>query len=177
MEKRKRFNSSHVLVLLLAVISFIILYGIDVLDVTNDTWLLASERDLRAHYIGWKFFRQSPWNFPFGLMDNMMYPDKISIIFTDSVPVLAVFFKVFSGILPETFQYFGLWGLLCFILQGLCAYELIAYYVDNRWIRLIGTEFFIISPSMIYRLYYHSELAGHFLLLLAQKKEARKAGK
>ena len=44
MEKRKRFNSSHVLVLLLAVISFIILYGIDVLDVTNDTWLLASER-------------------------------------------------------------------------------------------------------------------------------------
>lgn len=167
MEKRKRFNSSHVLVLLLAVISFIILYGIDVLDVTNDTWLLASERDLRAHYIGWKFFRQSPWNFPFGLMDNMMYPDKISIIFTDSVPVLAVFFKVFSGILPETFQYFGLWGLLCFILQGLCAYELIAHYVDNRWIRLIGTEFFIISPSMIYRLYYHSELAGHFLLLLA----------
>ena len=64
MEKRKRFNSSHVLVLLLAVISFIILYGIDVLDVTNDTWLLASERDLRAHYIGWKFFRQSPCNFP-----------------------------------------------------------------------------------------------------------------
>lgn len=167
MKERKKFNIDYVWVLLLAVFSFIVLYGIDVLDVTNDTWLLASERDLRAHYIGWKFFRKSHWNFPFGLIDNIVYPDKISIIFTDSVPGFAVFFKVLSSVLPETFQYFGLWGMLCFILQGFCAYEIISHYVNNVWVRLLGTEFFIISPSMVYRLYYHSELAGHFILLWA----------
>ena len=41
---------------LLGIVSFIACYGIDVLNFTNDTWLLASERDLRAHYIGWEFF-------------------------------------------------------------------------------------------------------------------------
>lgn len=167
MKKKKKINSNYILVILFAAVSFIVLYGIDVLDVTNDKWLLASERDLRAHYIGWKFFRQSIWKFPFGLMDNMMYPEEISIIFTDSVPVLAVFFKIFSGILPETFQYFGLWGLLCFILQGLCAYKILEHYVDNLWIQLLGTVFFILTPSMIYRLYFHSELSAHFLILAA----------
>jgi len=39
-------------------------------------------------------------------------------------------------------------GLLCFILQGLCAYELIAHYVDNVWVRLIGTEFFSSSVRL-----------------------------
>lgn len=42
---------------------FIIIYGIEVLNVTNDAWLCNSE-DLTQHYLGWVFFRDSNWAFP-----------------------------------------------------------------------------------------------------------------
>ena len=151
--------------LVLGIISFIIIYGVEVLDWSNDTWLLASERDLRAHYIGWKFFRKSSWNFPFGLMDNIVYPDKLSIIYTDSIPLLAIFFKLLNCILPSDFQYFGIWGCVCFMLQGYFAYKILSHKIDNIWICVIGAEFFILSPTMIFRLFYHTELAAHFLIL------------
>ena len=152
---------------LLGIVSFIACYGIDVLNFTNDTWLLASERDLRAHYIGWEFFRQSDWHFPIGMMDGIIYPRLISIIYTDSIPLFAIIFKIFSAFLPSTFQYFGLWGLLCFVLQGVCAAYIITRYNQNIIFNLIAVEFFILSPTLMQRLYYHTELSAHFLILLA----------
>ncbi len=153
--------------ILLGALSFLALYGWEVLDVTNEVWLLASERDLRAHYIGWKFFRESDWHWPLGMMDGIIYPRLISVVYTDSIPWLALFFKMVSGLLPETFQYFGLWGLLCFMLQGMLAGLIVSKYGRNLWIDILLMEFFILSPTMIYRLYFHSELAAHFLLLMA----------
>ena len=152
---------------ILGIISFIVCYGIEVLDFTNDTWLLASERDLRAHYIGWEFFRRSKWHFPIGMMDGIIYPRLISIIYTDSVPLFAVFFKIFSKFLPETFQYFGLWGMVCFSLQGAAAACIVSKYNKNLISNLIISEFFILSPTLIHRLYFHSELSAHFLILFA----------
>lgn len=153
--------------LLLGALSFLALYGWEVLDVTNEIWLLASERDLRAHYIGWEFFRESDWHWPLGMMDGIIYPRLISIVYTDSIPWLALLFKMISGILPGTFQYFGLWGLLCFMMQGMLAGFIVGKYCRNLWMNLLLVEFFVLSPTMIYRLYFHSELAAHFLLLMA----------
>lgn len=48
---------------LIGAIVFILIYGIEVLSVTNDAWLCNSE-DLTQHYLGWVFFRDSNWNFP-----------------------------------------------------------------------------------------------------------------
>ena len=169
--QKKFFNNKRLIIIflggLLGLISFIACYDLDVLNVTNDTWLLASERDLRAHYIGWEFFRRSDWHFPIGMMDGIIYPRLVSIIYTDSIPLWAVFFKLFRAFLPETFQYFGIWGLYCFILQGVCASYIISKYNKNIVFNLIAAEFFILSPTLIQRLYFHSELSAHFLILLA----------
>ena len=88
---------------------FIAVYGVAVLNPTYDDWLLG-KGDLTQHYLGWCFYRSSDWTFPIGLTNNLAYPSYTSIIFTDSIPVLAVFFKLFSFILPDTFQYLGWWG-------------------------------------------------------------------
>ena len=68
------------------------------------------------------------------------------MIFTDSVPLLAVFFKLFRGVLPEQFQYFGLWGLLCFALQGAFGALLIFHYVGKRAEAAVGSLLFVITP-------------------------------
>ena len=97
-------------------ILFLYLYGTAVLVPTYDAWLLNGE-DLNQHYLGWEFYRNSPWTFPVGLIQGLTV-EPVSVIYTDSIPLLALIFKVLSPVLPETFQYFGLFGIGCFCPAG-----------------------------------------------------------
>ena len=97
----------------------------------------------------------------------MAYPLKTSVIYTDSIPIFAVFFKLFRSILPQQFQYFGIWGLLCFVLQGYYAAKILGERSSSKAVILAGSIFFIVSPIMVFRMYYHTALAAHWLILLA----------
>ena len=147
-------------------ILFAFCYGLDVINVTNDGWLL-SGGDLTQHYIGWKFFRNSDWHFPIGLMDGLVYPQQICIIFTDSIPLFALFFKLLSPILPETFQYFGLWGVLSYFLMGAVSAVILRKATKNPAICVAGSVFFSFSPYVIQRMFRHTALAGNWLILMA----------
>lgn len=145
---------------------FLMLYGIQILNVTYDDWLLTGG-DLSQHYLGWCFFRESDWTFPIGLMDKISYPNFVSVIFTDSIPLFAVIFKIFRNWLPETFQYFGIWGLICFGLQGGLGALLIRHFVKSDWPAIAGSLFFVMAPIEIYRMYMHTALGAQWLLLAA----------
>ncbi len=150
---------------ILAAIIFISIYGVHVLNPTYTDWLLGGG-DLSQHYLGWVAYRKSSWHFPIGMIDTLSYPDQISIIFTDSIPCLAVFFKILSPMLPEGFQYFGLWGIMCFVLQGIIAARILKNYSDNRILVIGGSLLFVYAPVMIWRMYLHTALAGQWILLL-----------
>ena len=45
-------------------ISFLIVFGPGVMNVTNDTWLISDGGDMSQHYVGWIYYRNSPWTFP-----------------------------------------------------------------------------------------------------------------
>ena len=115
--------------------------------------------------MGWMFFRKSNWVFPIGLFDSLSYPNYGSILFIDSIPLFAMFFKAISNILPETFQYFGMFGLLCYSLQGIFAFTLLRKYIDDKLYCIIGTVFFIISPYLLQRMFWHTALSSNFLIL------------
>ena len=102
---------------LIGAVLFVLIYGFSVLNVTNDAWLMTG-KDLQQHYIGWKYYRDAAWNFPIGLHDGLTHPYMVSVLYTDSIPLFAIFFKALSPLLPETFQYFGLFGLMCYMLNG-----------------------------------------------------------
>lgn len=145
---------------------FVLIYGFKILNVTYDGWLMQGG-DLTQHYIGWRFFRNSKWHFPIGLMDNITYPNKASIIYMDSIPLFAVIFKLLSPILPKTFQYFGLWGIFCFMLQGGLAALIIKVFTKDTLIASLTSILFVLSPVMIFRMFWHSALAGHWIILLS----------
>lgn len=151
---------------LLGGIAFLLIYGIKILNPLYTDWLLMGG-DPSQHYLGWEFYRSSDWFFPLGLTDQLAYPLKTSVIYTDSIPLFAVFFKLFRHILPAQFQYFGIWGLLCFMLQGYYAARILSERISLRTAALIGSVFFILSPIMIFRMYYHTALAAQWLILLA----------
>lgn len=155
-----------VLAAVFGAVAFVLIYGIKILNPSYTDWLLQGG-DLSQHYLGWEFYRRSKWLFPLGMTDRLAYPVHTSVIYTDSIPVFAVFFKVFRAILPERFQYFGIWGLLCYMLQGYYAAKILAEKTASKGMVLIGSIFFILSPIMLFRMYYHTALAAHWLILLA----------
>lgn len=147
-------------------LAFVLIYGINILNPVYDDWLLG-QGDLTQHYLGWCFFRRGRWFFPIGLTDNLAYPSCTSVIFTDSIPLLAVFFKLLSPVLPETFQYFGWWGIVSFALQGAISAKLLQEFSLGRVQILAGSLFFTVSPIVIERMFRHTALGGHWLILLA----------
>ena len=149
-----------------AAILFILIYGYQVLNPGYTDWLLVGG-DGTQHYIGSVAFRQSRWMFPLGLMDTINYPESASVIFTDSIPLLALFFKAIRFVFPVTWQYQGWWGLSCFILQAHFARKILEAYSENRLAIYAGTLLFTLSPAMIYRVFGHETLGAHWLILCA----------
>lgn len=155
----------YVIVAFLSAVVFCLIYGVKVLNPTYIDWLLAGE-DLTQHYLGWTAYRASCWHFPIGMVDTLAYPYQTSIIFTDSIPLFAVFFKLLSPMLPETFQYFGFWGITSFILQGILTARIIRNYTKSKVAIVVSSILFTFTPVMIMRLYGHDALAGQWILLL-----------
>lgn len=151
---------------IIGIILFIIIYGFDKISVTNDLWLYKGG-DLTQHYIGWLFFREDKWQFPIGNMNSISYPFDTSIIFTDSIPLFAIIFKLLSPMLPKTFQYFGIYGLITFFLQGIFSYILVHKFVDNKKYCIISSIFFILAPTILKRMYAHTALGGQFIITIA----------
>ena len=153
---------------------FLALYGVWVLDVTNADWILNSGADPSQHYLGWQFYRGSELRLPYlGMSYNTVYPYRTSVLYSDSIPLLALLFKPFSALLPATFQYMGLWGLASFALQGLLAQK-IAWRISGAEERGIavqaGTEaasvLALLYPVLTIRMFAHTALAGNWLILL-----------
>jgi len=150
---------------LLGALFFLYIFGTAILDFTYTDWLMEGG-DLSQHYLGWKLFRNSSWYFPLGLIDNIVYPFKISIIYTDSIPLFAIIFKLLSPVLPENFQYFGLFGIVCYALQGGIGALIVRKINGNIGQAIIGSLFFTLSTVMMWRIYGHTSLSAHFIILL-----------
>lgn len=166
MEEKKKLDDTIMYcgIIIISILIFISLYGIKVLNPVYVDWLL-SGGDLSQHYLGWVAFRKSTWSFPIGLFDYLSFPNLTSIIFTDSIPIFAILFKILSPILPANFQYFGLWGIMSYTLQGIFAAKIIKKYTDSRIAIIFMSGMVILTPSMINRMFVHTALGGQWLIL------------
>ena len=162
----KEYRKLFILGCIIGAACFACIYGVRILDFTYDAWLFNGDMDLRQHYIGFCHYRMSQWRFPIGLIDTLSYPSSMSVIYTDSIPIFAVLFKLFGYFLPVKFQYFGLFGLLSFCLMGGSSTLLIRRFTDDKIICLLGSILFTISYPILQRMYYHTALGAHWIIIL-----------
>jgi hypothetical protein len=150
---------------LLGVLACLLITGTAMLDPGNVRWLTHS--DLAQSYLGWAFYRRAPWGWPPGA--NPLYGAGLhsSIYYSDSIPLLAMLLKPLAAWLPQPFQYFGLWVLLCFVLQGWFAWRLLAVATQSRLVQCLGILFFLFAPPMLMRLGGHMALVGQWIVLAA----------
>ena len=89
----------------------LLVMGREPLNPRNIDWL---GEDGSHHYIGWELLRQDPhWHWPLMYTNRFGYPVGESVALVDVNPWMALPFKMFSPLLPEPFQYFGIEAVLC----------------------------------------------------------------
>ena len=74
--------------------------------------------------------------------------------------------KPVAGWLPPTFQYLGLWMLVCFVLQGVFAAWLVGAWTRRLSLQAAGAAMFVMMPVLLIRI-GHPALCSHWLLLWA----------
>jgi hypothetical protein len=167
----KRLLGQRVLLsLFFGTLAFVSLTGGSILLPSNDQWLMIG--DAAQHQIGWEFFRTTGlFQWPIGLNPSLGLVFSSSIVFTDSIPIASFLFKPFSIILGSSFQYFGLWIWLCFVLQYHFAHQIISKFSTEQLTITLSSLFFVISPPFLYRMVHdgsgHIALVSHFLILAA----------
>ncbi len=146
------------------VIVFHVCYGLQVLLPTNVSWLLTAMHDWGTHYLGWYFYRGEAWRFPLGDVSAYFHPIGTNVGFTDSIPLLALFFKLFAPLLPEDFQYFGLWLLSCHLLAALFTTKLFRLLRVPDAYTAIAVLLVVSNPVLVFR-GFHPALCAQWLLI------------
>lgn len=154
-----------ILIAILGALSFLLVVDPRILNPQYVAWIPAG--DSLQNYLGWALYRFGPSTLPWGLSPNYGLEISSSIVYSDSIPIVAMFFKAFNRILPHDFQYFGIWYLLCFLLQAYFGYK-IAEVISTKVIqRLLITILFIFSPAFLCTINVNPPLSAHFFLLAA----------
>ena len=85
-------NKTNFFILLISLITAITILGTDFFLIANTQWIHAISSDIAGQHSGWIFFKNDIWRFPLGSNPNFGDEFGNSIIFSDSIPILAFFF-------------------------------------------------------------------------------------
>lgn len=166
-QKHVRSHVYMLLGMLEGFICFLLMYGTKTLDVTYDAFLINQGADLSQNYFGWVFYRFASGGQGMGMMDTLTYPNRISLIYTDSIPIIELILKPFAKILPEVFQYWGWYGAICFALSGGIAALIIKRWTEKIYLVGIAVIPFILASPVMLKMWYHHTFVAQWILLLA----------
>ena len=154
---------------LFLVISFFFLasvIGLENISVTKTEWLHHGN-DSTLPQMSWFFFKNDVWRFPLGSNPNYGIELGSSIVFSDSIPILALIFKFFRFFLPENFQYISTWYFICFYFQLYFSYKILKKFTKSTLYSFTGSIFFLVTPILIWKLQIVPALTGQWILLFA----------
>lgn len=156
--------------IILTLSCLLILDRYDILYLLNPSYYAWHEQygsSLGQHLSGWYSYFYEEWRFPLTITKGINHPNFNSIILSDSIPILAVFFKFFKPIINENFHYFGIWQILCIILLFHSCYLLCkkkiskSNYICILFCILCASSYLLFSRNPNYT------TIGHFLIYYA----------
>ncbi|HMS25775.1 MAG TPA: DUF6311 domain-containing protein [Burkholderiaceae bacterium] len=125
--------------------------------------------DISQHISGWWYYMHEPWHLPLLHTYKLDHPDGVSIAFTDSIPLAALFFKLLITLLPNAFpahfHYFGWWIGFVFIAQAVSATFLIRALGAKSWFAMAIAVGFALTWPVLHARYHHSALMTQSIIL------------
>lgn len=120
--------------------------------------------DRITNLIGVVYFIRDDWRFPLFFVPQLAFPEGANVVFTDSLPLLALALKLAYKISGAWFNYFGLWLFLCFpLLAAFTALAVREEHPEEALPPLAAAVIAICSPALLTR-FGHAALMGHFLI-------------
>lgn len=151
--------------ILIGSVLYFILFSAEPLHPTNVNWIYTRGGDLLQEQLGWMAYRSEPWQSQIGVIASYPYPGGTSVVYTNLVPIMAVFFKLLNPLLPDSFQFVGLWGILCWILQVYFTLRILEEMNCTRAIRYGGATLLAFAPVLVNRAFLHDPLCAQWLIL------------
>jgi hypothetical protein len=148
--------------------SYLWFVGSYALNPRNTNWIYNGiNADPITHYLGWLFFKQGSWGIPLGKNSSYGLEVSSSVVYSDSIPLMAILGKLASIAAPSDFQYFGIWLLMCFILQTFFSIKVIGLFTNNSVITCLAASLFTLIPMFLWRIQAHIALSSQFLIIWA----------
>lgn len=131
----------------------------------NVGWLLTGD-DRGQSAIGLAAYLRAGGPWPNMHEPLLLAPDGLTLLFTDSIPLLGLALKPFAGLMPVGLQFIGGWYLACMLLQAGFAGALVRRYAPDAAAAWCGAALLTIMPALVNR-YGHASLCAQWLLLWA----------
>lgn len=149
-----------------------------ILDPVNIGWLLGGT-DVGQNALGLAaYLRAGDWP---GTRNALLSgPEGVTLLFTDSNPLLGLLLWPIAPWLPAGVQLIGLWLLVCTVLHALFAWLLVRRAAPDFLSAWLGTALLTLLPTLFSRI-VHPNLCAHWLILWAlwlfvDQRRARSAG-
>jgi hypothetical protein len=127
--------------------------------------------DIAQHVSGWWYYAKDSWRFPLLHTTRLDHPTGVSIAYTDSIPFLALPFKIlltlFPNWLPEHFHYIGWWIGFVFISQAIAATFLMRALGAKSLFALLIAVGFALTWPVIHARYHHPALMMQSIIIFA----------
>lgn len=130
----------------------------------NIPWY-AYNGDRLQHMTGANYYAQDEWRFPLFDMKNIHEPEGANVVFTDSIPIIALIYKIYYKITGNFFNYFCLWLSLCFVLNAASFSFLLNKLKIDSWIVNLSSAAIVCTMPCFLMRFGHAALCGHFLLI------------
>jgi len=133
---------------------------------TGDYWT-RPYGDRITNVIGSLYYARDAWRFPLFYVPALGFPEGASIVFTDSLPLLALGAKLWFRVFGAWPNYFGAWTFLCFPLLALFTALAVREAGATRPLAVIAAVLLALaSPALLARI-GHMALLAHFLVMWA----------
>jgi hypothetical protein len=133
----------------------------------NYQWLY-SNGDGALTQLSFEFYRNSPL-FQWPITAVPQYISGSGMILPTENAITNFIAKLIGLVVPGSFQFVGIWLVICFSLQGYFGAKLISRFGVTALHRILGSVFFVASPALLYRtgVMNHYHLGAHWMILLA----------
>ena len=104
--------------------------GLKIVNPKNVGWLSFGDGTME---ISWEFFRKQPvFQFPIGLNPNYGLEVSSTLALDGQIPIMSLILHPLSSILPERFQYVGIYLLITFALNYYFAKKIFIYKLKQK---------------------------------------------
>ena len=133
----------------------------------NYQWLY-SNGDGALTQLSFEFYRNSPL-FQWPITAVPQYISGSGMILPTENAVTNFIGKLIGLLVPGSFQFVGIWLVICFSLQGYFGAKLIGRFEATALYCIFGSVLFVTSPALLYRtgVMNHYHLGAHWTILLA----------